>query len=284
MLTLILGLGNIGKKYDKTRHNLGFEVVDRVVEKLGAVRQDDAELYQWWRGEVEGTQDGQTGSLPRRGIEESTINGGPPRQREERLLRSGDAPETCNDDVSRAIQDGQTGASAAHERRVSDQGSHSKLWGTEAQDAAHKNVRRARTVYLAKPTTYMNGSGEAAKDLIERLGITPAEILVIVDDFQIPLGAIRFRPSGSDGGHNGLVSVVEELGTHEFPRLRLGIGLPQDKAEVIDYVLTKFTSEEKLAVEKMLANAAEGVIFALQHRLEKVMSKHNFNPAPENLA
>lgn len=228
MLTLILGLGNIGKKYDKTRHNLGFEVVDRVVEKIGAVRQDDGECYQWWKGEVEGA-DGDVRVA----------------QDEERLLRSPEAGDSRNDDVL--------------------------------------NVSK-KTIYLAKPTTYMNGSGEAAKELIERLSISPAEILVIVDDFQIPLGAVRFRPNGSDGGHNGLVSVIEELGTQAFPRLRLGIGLPQDKAQVIDYVLTKFSADEKPAVEKMLAIASEGVIFALQHRLEKVMSKYNFNPAPPDLA
>ena len=264
-ITLILGLGNIGKKYDKTRHNLGFEVVDRVVEKLGAVRQKDGECFQWWKGEVE-VQD------------------------EEGFLRRA---------VLRQAQD--DGAPRNDVPLVTDLGSHSKLWGTEegtlrqaqgevkegalGEVSAGAQIEKGkRTVYLAKPTTYMNGSGEAAKELMEQLGITPAEILVIVDDFQIPLGAVRFRPNGSDGGHNGLVSVIEELGTQAFPRLRLGIGLPQDKAQVIDYVLTKFNADEKPTVEKMLAIATEGVIFALQHRLEKVMSKYNFNPAPPDLA
>lgn len=240
MLTLILGLGNIGKKYDKTRHNLGFEVVDRVVEKLGAVRQEDGECYQWWTGEVE-VQDEERSRRPEAGLAMTDSK----TEDEERLLR-----------------------------RVEDAASRN--------DVAFNNPKRS--IYLAKPTTYMNGSGEAAKALIERLSITPAEILVIIDDFQIPLGAVRFRPNGSDGGHNGLVSVIEEIGTQAFPRLRLGIGLPQDKAQVIDYVLTKFSAVEKPAVEKMLAIASEGVIFALQHRLEKVMSKYNFNPAPPDLA
>lgn len=239
MLTLILGLGNIGKKYDKTRHNLGFEVVDRVVEKLGAVRQEDGECYQWWKGEVEVV--------------------------EERSRR----PE-----AGLAMTDSKAEGEEGLLRRAED--------GAPRNDVAFNNPKRS--IYLAKPTTYMNGSGEAAKALIERLGIAPSEILVIIDDFQIPLGSVRFRPNGSDGGHNGLVSVTQELGTQAFPRLRLGIGLPQDKAQVIDYVLTKFSAGEKPAVEKMLAIATEGVIFALQHRLEKVMSKYNFNPAPENLA
>jgi PTH1 family peptidyl-tRNA hydrolase len=111
-----------------------------------------------------------------------------------------------------------------------------------------------------------------------------ADLLVVCDDFHLPLGKLRFRRDGSAGGQNGLADIIRRLGTEEFSRLRLGIGLPQDKAQVIDYVLTKFTPDEKPAVEKMLAIASEGVIFALQHRLEKVMSKYNFNPAPPDLA
>ncbi len=199
MLTLILGLGNIGKKYEHTRHNLGFEVVDRVVEKLGAKAQRERAHYQWFKAEV-----------------------------------------------------------------------------GEGEDK--------REIVLAKPTTFMNGSGEAAQELIERLGITPAEMLVIVDDFNLLLGAVRFRQNGSDGGHNGLVSIIECLGTQAFPRLRLGIGAPSGKGEVIDYVLSRFTKPEKPIVEKMLAVAAEGVIFAVQHRLELAMSKFNSDPAPPDLA
>ena len=151
-------------------------------------------------------------------------------------------------------------------------GTHSKLWATPKE------------IILAKPTTFMNGSGDAAEELIERLGITPAEMLVIVDDFNLPLGAIRFRQSGSDGGHNGLVSVIESIGTQAFPRLRLGIGAFSGKGEVIDYVLSRFAKAEKPIVEKMLAIAAEGVIFAVQHRLELAMSQFNSNPALSDLA
>jgi PTH1 family peptidyl-tRNA hydrolase len=237
MLTLILGLGNIGKKYEHTRHNLGFEVVDRVVEKLGAKRQRARAHYEWWKAEIE----------PAEGEDE------------ERLLRSRGARDTRNDDLS----DGRT-----------NDGTHSKLWATG----------HPREIVLAKPTTFMNCSGEAAGELIERLGITPAEMLVIVDDFNLPLGAVRFRQNGSDGGHNGLVSVIESVGTQAFPRLRLGVGAPSQKGEVVDYVLSRFGKAEKPIVEKMLAIAAEGVIFAVQHRLELAMSKFNSNPALSDLA
>jgi PTH1 family peptidyl-tRNA hydrolase len=289
MLTLILGLGNIGKKYRKTRHNLGFEVVDRVVEKLGAVRQADAGLFEWWRVEV---------------------GGGDARRAQESPFDSAqgvvaDRDDTANEDVRRAQEasgeDGRraqespfdsaqgdldSGAEKDQERLLrhdpSFRGAQDRV--IPRNDDAGEGRGTKREVILAKPRTFMNGSGEAAKELIERLEITPAEILVIVDDFQLPLGAVRFRQNGSDGGHNGLISVIEELGTQAFPRLRLGIGMPADKAQVVDYVLSRFTTPEKPAVEKMLAVAAEGVIFATQHRLEVVMSKYNFNPAPPDLA
>jgi PTH1 family peptidyl-tRNA hydrolase len=265
MLTLILGLGNIGKKYEHTRHNLGFEVVDRVVEKLGAKKQRAQAHYEWWKAEIE----------PAGGEDE------------ERLLRSREARDTRNDEsvnsrnvpfdpVSKHGAGSAQGDVAPHNDGSADgrtnDGSHSKLWATK------------REIILAKPTTFMNCSGDAAGELIERLGITPAEILVIVDDFNLPLGAVRFRQNGSDGGHNGLASVIESIGTQAFPRLRLGVGAPSEKGEVIDYVLSRFGKAEKPIVEKMLAIAAEGVIFAVQHRLELAMSKFNSNPALSDLA
>jgi len=77
--------------------------------------------------------------------------------------------------------------------------------------------------HLLKPLTYMNNSGESVAEEIRRHGIGPDRLLVVVDDLALPLGAIRIRPGGSDGGHNGLASVIEQLGTTEFPRLRMGI-------------------------------------------------------------
>lgn len=132
---------------------------------------------------------------------------------------------------------------------------------------------------LAVPTTYMNRSGLAVLELLEELALTPREMLVVVDDVDLPLGALRIRPSGSDGGHNGLYSIIEQLQTEDFPRLRLGIGRPPVDQDTADYVLSRFRPEEANEVERMVAFAAEAVIFAATHRLEEAMLQFNRNPA-----
>ena len=132
---------------------------------------------------------------------------------------------------------------------------------------------------LAWPTMLMNRSGLAAGDLLGELELDPLQMLVVVDDFNLSLGALRFRTSGSDGGHNGLASIIETLGTEDFPRLRLGIGPLADNKEVTDFVLSRFTENELTTAERMVALAAEAVIFAANHRLDEAMSKFNSNPA-----
>ena len=132
---------------------------------------------------------------------------------------------------------------------------------------------------LAWPTTYMNRSGFAALELVEELALTPRELLVVVDDVDLLLGALRIRSGGSDGGHNGLYSIIEQLQTEDFPRLRLGIGRPADNQDTAEYVLSRFRPEEANEVERMVAFAAEAVIFAVTHRLEEAMLQFNRNPA-----
>jgi PTH1 family peptidyl-tRNA hydrolase len=108
---------------------------------------------------------------------------------------------------------------------------------------------------LLKPLTYMNLSGRAIHKYASSNNILPEEILVICDDYNLQLGRLRLRQSGSDGGHNGLASVIEELGTRNFPRLRLGIGpIPEDLPSE-DYVLDRFTSDEEPEVREMLNRA-----------------------------
>ncbi|HQL25241.1 MAG TPA: aminoacyl-tRNA hydrolase, partial [candidate division Zixibacteria bacterium] len=131
MISLVVGLGNIGRRYAGTRHNLGFEVLDRAAAALGAPR------------------------ATRTGLDERTV------------CRRGD-----------------------------------------------------RTIVLAWPRTYMNRSGDAVAALLQDYGLRPAEVLVVVDDFNLPLGRVRLRTGGSDGGHNGLASIIATLETQRFPRLR----------------------------------------------------------------
>lgn len=132
---------------------------------------------------------------------------------------------------------------------------------------------------LALPTTLMNLSGRAVVDMLAELNLKPAQMLVVVDDFNLPLGALRFRAQGSDGGHNGLASIIERLETEDFTRLRLGIDPPADNQDVASFVLSRFGEKELDAVERMVANAAKAVIFAVTHRLEEAMVQFNSNPA-----
>ena len=109
-------------------------------------------------------------------------------------------------------------------------------------------------VYLLKPLTYMNNSGIALKEFMEKIEADINEVLVIVDDFQIPLGMIRVRKDGSDGGHNGLSSIIYHLNSDEFPRMRAGIGRNEalKKDDFIDFVLGNFDMEEIEIIKKLM--------------------------------
>jgi len=192
MISLIIGLGNIGEKYVGTRHNLGFEVLDRIFAK--------------WR-------------LKKREISPFYVS------------------------ASKKIED--------------------------------------RTVRLIWPTTYMNNSGVAVSQAMADFDVKPEEILVIVDDYNLPLGKMRIRTKGSDGGHNGLESIIEHLGSNEFLRFRLGIGPISGNTDIIEFVLGRFSGEELEKRNKMLGKAAEGVLYSLNHRPEEAMTIYNVNPAPD---
>jgi PTH1 family peptidyl-tRNA hydrolase len=121
-----------------------------------------------------------------------------------------------------------------------------------------KGRRRRETILLAKPLTYMNRSGEVIAPLARREGIPAERILVLVDDLDLPLGTVRFRPHGSTAGHRGMESLVQCLGAEQFPRIRLGIGRPEnrDMAES-DYVLRPFTEEELSVIDEVLVKTVE---------------------------
>ncbi len=131
-----------------------------------------------------------------------------------------------------------------------------------------------KEVALARPRTYMNRSGVAARYLLDLYRITPQELLVVCDDMDLPLGKLRIRMDGSSGGHNGLNSIIVELGTREFPRLRIGIGHPQEQDDV-SFVLGTFTRQEAKVMREATAQAAEAVVWILQHGLDSAMNKYN---------
>ncbi len=188
MVKLVVGLGNPGREYEKTRHNVGWWVLDRISEEL-------------------------------------------------------------NSPISREKFNG--------------------LY-SEVRAGSHK-------VILLKPLTYMNRSGESVSQFVRFFKLKPEEVLVIYDDLDLPLGKLRLRLRGSSGGHRGLQSVIDSLGTCNFPRLRIGIGRPERKEEVVDYVLSPFKDEELPTVEDAVSRAASCVIEILKKGEidQKIVSKCN---------
>ena len=134
-------------------------------------------------------------------------------------------------------------------------------------------VARAGDLLLCKPLTYMNLSGQAVRPLTQFYKIEPVQVLVILDDMALPLGKLRLRANGSAGGHNGLQSVIEHLGTQSVPRLRVGIGSAQQDA--VDHVLGRFALEERPALEQSLDRALEALDCARTRGLEAAMNAYN---------
>ena len=189
-MKLIVGLGNPGRRYRQTRHNVGWEVVSRLARRARIAVDEEDGFSDVGRGSIEGTR-----------------------------------------------------------------------------------------VILARPQTYVNVSGEAVRDLRRRHRLRPQDIVVVVDDLDLPLGRLRLRASGSAGGHNGLKSIIEAIGTTEFPRLRVGIGRPPEGVDPADHVLTRFTSDEQAVVDAALDRAAEAIETAITEGIETAMNR--FNPGGE---
>jgi peptidyl-tRNA hydrolase, PTH1 family len=183
-IKVVIGLGNPGKRFDKTRHNLGFEVVDLL------------------RGKSE-------------------------------FVAGKGSYFSCETEVS------------------------------------------SLKVVLLKPTTYMNLSGIAVREFADQRELKPEEMLVISDDFNLSLGRIRLRQSGSDGGHNGLASITYHLSSENFPRIRLGIGPMPDGMPPEEFVLEKFTEGELPAVRDMIARTAEAAAVWLAEGYEKTAARFN---------
>ncbi len=130
-------------------------------------------------------------------------------------------------------------------------------------------------VFLIKPQTFMNLSGLAVAAIISYFKIPHNNTLIIYDDLDLPLGKLRFRLSGSTGGHKGLTSIIKETGNSNIPRLRIGIGRPQSDERVEDFVLTSFKGEEKKLFMKTIARAAEAANRFVTDGPEYVMNNYN---------
>ncbi len=132
-----------------------------------------------------------------------------------------------------------------------------------------------RRVLLAKPQTYMNLSGEAVRPLIAFYNMPLTNVLIILDDLDLPLGTLRLRPTGSHGGQRGLKSILEALGTQNIARLRFGIGRPPGHMDAAAYVLQPFAAQEQILVADTLDRAVRAVETWLQFGLETAMARHN---------
>ena len=183
---LIVGLGNPGRKYEGTRHNIGFDVVDRLAAKHRAD----------WES----------------------------------------APRGIDALVAR--------------------------W-------------RAADVTLAKPLTFMNLSGGAIVGLLQFFKVELADLLVVVDEVNLELGRVRTRATGSAGGHNGLKSAIEQLGTEDFARMRIGVGRGDARRDLADHVLAKFDRDERENVETTIGRAADAVELFVTEGIGPVMNRFN---------
>ena len=131
-------------------------------------------------------------------------------------------------------------------------------------------------VLVMKPQTYMNLSGEAVHEAAQFYKIPADHVLVIYDDVSLPVGKLRVRPTGSAGGHNGIKNIIAHLGTDQFPRLKVGVGgKPYPDSDMADWVLGKFTGQDKAAMEQAIAKAADAVACLLEHGIDQAMAKFN---------
>lgn len=130
-------------------------------------------------------------------------------------------------------------------------------------------------VLLMKPSTFMNNSGEAVRDAMQFHKIPIEQVLVLFDDVSLDVGRLRIRRQGSDGGHNGIKSIIAHLGTQEFPRVKVGVGEKPPRMDLADYVLGHFSAEEKKIMEQAVKEAADAVCEIVSEGIDKAMNDHN---------
>lgn len=134
---------------------------------------------------------------------------------------------------------------------------------------------RDQRIYLVKPQTFMNKSGTAVRSLAHFYKLPLSRLLVIYDDVDLPLGTLRLRPSGGSAGQKGLKSIIQQLGSQDFPRLRIGISRPPGRMSVSSYVLQDFSSAETEILEHVLVRAVDAVKLYLEEGIEQAMTEVN---------
>ena len=142
------------------------------------------------------------------------------------------------------------------------------LYGTATYDG--------QNLFLLKPQTYMNLSGKSVLQLSAYFNIPPQRIIVMFDDVSLIPGRLRVRPDGSAGGHNGIKSIIQELGSQDFPRVKIGVGAkPRPEMELADWVLSNFTATEEKALVPALQNAADAALCIIDHGMDITANRYN---------
>jgi PTH1 family peptidyl-tRNA hydrolase len=132
-----------------------------------------------------------------------------------------------------------------------------------------------KTVLLAQPQTYMNLSGVAVKPLLQKNELSPADLILVYDELDLPWGSLRIRPKGSAAGHNGISDVIAKLGTAEFPRLRMGVHPGHPIRSGVDYLLSRFTRQQTETLDAFVDLAADAADSIITEGVEKSMAKFN---------
>lgn len=135
--------------------------------------------------------------------------------------------------------------------------------------------RDKEKILLATPLTYMNRSGQAVKKILEGRNISPEKLIVVYDDLDIPLGEIKIKKRGGAGTHKGMISIVEEIATEEFLRIRIGIGPLSADKDAVDYVLSRFGKSEEPLLEEGLKKAQEAIRLIITGEADKAMNIYN---------
>ena len=152
----------------------------------------------------------------------------------------------------------------------------------EALGALVGKTHEPLPMLFAKPLTFVNLSGQAIRALVDYHKVELADLLVIVDDVNLPLGRLRARPGGSAGGHNGFKSVAQHLGTDQFPRLRVGVGRGDQRRDLADHVLARFDPDERPVIDEAIGRAADAIEVFAREGIAGVMNR--FNAGPKELS
>ena len=155
-----------------------------------------------------------------------------------------------------------------------------RKWGIRLSERRAKAVLGVdqhldQQIVLAKPRTFMNNSGEGVVYLLTRFGAQPSDLLVVYDDLALPVGKLRLRPSGSDGGHNGIRSIIAALKTQNFARLRVGIGRTPQMESQVSYVLDRFSEEEAPIISDAVKRVVQATDCMLEENIDLAMNRFN---------